>query len=150
MAEPERESLMERVEDLTGSPEVDYGGSTDEGEKEDEGKEDPRGEEGKKDTDQPGEESYSLGSELLPKLPGSDATGEHKGEVDSEAGVRAQEASSSSGGGNRQGEEPAREGTVWEAPPSGKEGDIGTTEIETKKKKRAPAGKGKGKKQGKK
>jgi len=41
-AEPERERTLERVEDLTGSPEVDYGGSTDEGEKEDEGKEEPQ------------------------------------------------------------------------------------------------------------
>ena len=150
MAEPERENQMERVEDLTGSPEVDDGGSTDEGKGEDEGKEDPRGEEEGKDPDQPGETSYSSGSGLLQKPLESGATGEHKEEVDSEAGARAQEASSSSGEENCHREEEAREGTVGEAPSSEKEGDIGTTGIETKKKKRAQAGKGKGKKQGKK
>ena len=177
-AEPERERTPERVEDLTGSPEVDYGGSTDEGEKEDEGKEDPQGEWGGKDPEQPEEASYLAGSGLPPTLIESDATDEFKEEVDLEARGNAQETSSSSMERNQQGAEPAGRGTeeqVQEAPHQGKEGGHEITEIEvrenatlleegkqsetkeeeasagqTKKKKRAPAGKGKGKKQGKK
>ena len=176
-AEPERERTPERVEDLTGSPEVDYGGSTDEGEKEDEGKEYPQGERGGKDPEQSGEADHLAGSGSPPPLIESDATDEFQEEAHSEVRGNAQETSSSSMETSQEGAEPAggAEEQVQEFPHQGKEGDPERTEPEvqgtatlpeegkqsetkeaeapagqTNRKKRAPAGKGKGKKQGKK
>jgi hypothetical protein len=166
------------VEDLTGSPEVDYGGSTDEGEKEGEGKESPPGEWGGKDPERSGEADHLAGSGSPPTLVESDATEEFQEEANSEARGNAQETSSSSMETNQEGAEPAGGGAeeqVQEAPHQGKEGDQERTEPEaqgtatlpeegkqsetkeaeapagqTNRKKRAPAGKGKGKKPGKK
>jgi hypothetical protein len=176
-AEPERERTPERVEDLTGSPEVDYGGSTDEGEKEEEGKESPQGEGGGKDPEISREADHFAGSGSPLPLIESDATDEFQEEAHSEVRGNAQETSSSSMETSQEGAEPAggAEEQVQEAPHQGKEGDQERTEPEaqgtatlpeegkqpetkeaeapsgqTNRKKRAPAGKGKGKKQGKK